>query len=220
MLDKLYKEIKPLEPSSERFEIPKVKGHIEGTKTIISNFGQICATLRRNPEHLSKFLFKELATPGIIEGEKITGKLTSGKNFITYAPQDQQLLPLLKSKGIKIVVRPKNQNNWVTSFLISWLPFIVLIALWILFMRQMQPGNRTFSFIRSRARVIKPGESRITFKDVAGIEEAKEELQEVVEFLKNPQKFTKLGARIPKGILLVGPPGTGKTLLALSLIHI
>ncbi len=153
-------------------------------------------------------------TEVIIEGEKITGKLTSGKNFITYAPQDQQLLPLLKSKGIKIVVRPKNQNNWVTSFLISWLPFIVLIALWILFMRQMQPGNRTFSFIRSRARVIKPGESRITFKDVAGIEEAKEELQEVVEFLKNPQKFTKLGARIPKGILLVGPPGTGKTLLA------
>lgn len=150
----------------------------------------------------------------VIEGEKITGKLTSGKNFITYAPQDQQLLPLLKSKGIKIVVRPKNQSNWVTSFLISWLPFIVLIALWILFMRQMQPGNRTFSFIRSRARVIKPGESKITFKDVAGIEEAKEELQEVVEFLKNPQKFTKLGARIPKGILLVGPPGTGKTLLA------
>ncbi len=150
-----------------------------------------------------------------IEGKKVYGKLMNGKEFTTYIlPEDRDLLALLKKQNIKINVRPENQNNWVTNFLISWLPFIVLIFLWVLFLRQVQPSNKPFSFAKSRARLIKEGETKVTFKDVAGVEEAKEELQEVVEFLKNPQKFTRLGARIPKGILLVGPPGTGKTLLA------
>lgn len=150
-----------------------------------------------------------------IEGKKVIGKLINGKDFTTYILlEDKDLFTLLKRQGIKINVRPDSQNNWITTFLISWLPFIFLIFLWVLFIRQMQPGNKPFSFAKSRAKLIKQGESKITFKDVAGVEEAKEELQEVVEFLKNPQKFTKLGARIPKGILLVGPPGTGKTLLA------
>jgi len=150
----------------------------------------------------------------LIEGQKVSAKVSSSKEIITYIPEDKDLIPLLKEKGVKIVVKPDSQHSWFTTFLVSWLPFIVLILLWFLFIKQMQPGNKPFSFVKSRARLIKEGETKVTFKDVAGIEEAKEELQEVVEFLKNPQKFTKLGARIPKGILLVGPPGTGKTLLA------
>ncbi len=150
-----------------------------------------------------------------IEGSKVYGKFIDNKDFTTnIIPEDRELYQLLKSKKVQINVRPENQNNWITTFLISWLPFVVLIFLWILFMRQVQPGNKPFSFVKSRARLLKEGDTKVTFKDVAGVEEVKEELQEAVEFLKNPQKFTKLGARIPKGILLVGPPGTGKTLLA------
>ncbi|PMP97915.1 MAG: cell division protein FtsH, partial [Thermodesulfobacterium geofontis] len=149
-----------------------------------------------------------------IEGKKITAKLVSGEHVITYAPDDNELIPLLKKKNVKIAAKPENQNNWITSFLISWLPFLVLIVLWIVFLKQLQPGNKPFSFVKSRARLIKEGNTKVTFNDVAGIDEVKEELQDIVEFLRNPQKFTKLGARIPKGILLVGPPGTGKTLLA------
>lgn len=149
-----------------------------------------------------------------IEGKKITGKLSSGDHIITYAPEDNELIKLLKEKNIKIIAKPENQNNWITSFLISWLPFLILIVLWIVFLKQLQPGNKPFSFVKSRAKLIKEGNTKVTFNDVAGIDEVKEELQDVVEFLKNPQKFTKLGARIPKGVLLVGPPGTGKTLLA------
>jgi len=150
-----------------------------------------------------------------IEGKKAYGKLIDGKDFVTFLlPEDRDLFSLLKRQGIKIYVKPENQNNWITTFLVSWLPFIILIFLWVLFIKQMQPGSKPFSFVKSRARMIKEGDTKVTFKDVAGVDEAKEELQEVVEFLKNPQRFTKLGARIPKGILLVGPPGTGKTLLA------
>jgi cell division protease FtsH len=174
-------------------------------------------TLNTNNVSYSEFLEKvnnDQIKEITIEGKKITGKLSSGDQIVTYAPDDTELIPLLKKKNIKIVAKPENQNSWITSFLISWLPFLILIVLWIIFLKQLQPTNKPFSFIKSRAKLIKEGNTKVTFNDVAGIEEVKEELQDIVEFLKNPQKFTKLGARIPKGILLVGPPGTGKTLLA------
>ncbi len=150
-----------------------------------------------------------------IEGEKISGILTNQNSFYTYAPKDTDLVPILRKAGVKITVKPHHENPWYLSLLASWLPMILLVGVWIFFMRQMQAGSgRAFSFGRSRARMVTGEQVKVTFKDVAGIDEAKEELQEVIEFLRDPQKFTKLGGRIPKGVLLIGPPGTGKTLLA------
>ena len=152
-----------------------------------------------------------------IEGKEIRGILADKHElFYTYIPEgDNEIIPLLRRAGVRINVRPHQENPWYLSLLVSWLPMLLLIGVWIFFMRQMQAGSgRAFSFGRSRAKMITGEEVKVTFKDVAGVEEAKEELQEVIEFLKDPQKFTKLGGRIPKGILLVGPPGTGKTLLA------
>ncbi len=150
-----------------------------------------------------------------IEGEKISGILTNKNFFYTYAPKDTDLVPILRKAGVKITVKPHHENPWYLSLLASWLPMILLVGVWIFFMRQMQAGSgRAFSFGRSRARMVTGEQVKVTFKDVAGIDEAKEELQEVIEFLRDPQKFTKLGGRIPKGVLLIGPPGTGKTLLA------
>ena len=150
-----------------------------------------------------------------IEGEKISGILSNQNSFYTYAPKDTDLVPILRKAGVKITVKPHHENPWYLSLLASWLPMILLVGVWIFFMRQMQAGSgRAFSFGRSRARMVTGEQVKVTFKDVAGIDEAKEELQEVIEFLRDPQKFTKLGGRIPKGVLLIGPPGTGKTLLA------
>ncbi len=152
-----------------------------------------------------------------IEGKEIRGVL-GDKNeiFYTYVPDgDNELISLLRKAGVRINVKPHQDNPWYLTLLVSWLPMLLLIGVWIFFMRQMQAGSgRAFSFGRSRAKMISGEQVKVTFKDVAGVDEAKEELQEVIEFLKDPQKFTKLGGRIPKGILLVGPPGTGKTLLA------
>ncbi len=153
-----------------------------------------------------------------IEGEKIVGKFVNNKSFITYIPSnDPNLIPLLLKKGVSVDVKPQQDSPWYMTLLVSWFPMLLLIGVWIFFMRQMQGGvggGKAFSFGRSRARLVSEDRNKVTFKDVAGVEEAKEELQEVVEFLKNPKKFTRLGGRIPKGVLLVGPPGTGKTLLA------
>jgi len=150
-----------------------------------------------------------------IQGENISGKFVNGKSFKTYAPKEAGVVPLLKEKGVRIAAKPVEDSPWYMTVLISWFPTILLIAIWIFFMRQMQSGGgKAMSFGKSRAKLLTEAQGRITFEDVAGVDEAKEELAEIISFLKDPKKFTKLGGRLPKGVLLVGPPGTGKTLLA------
>ncbi len=149
-----------------------------------------------------------------MQGESVTGKLANGSMFKTYAPKDDELVGMFRDKNVKITAKPMDENPWYMIF-ISWFPMLLLIGVWIFFMRQMQSGGgKAMSFGKSRARLITDKSKKVTFADVAGIDEAKAELEEVIDFLKDPKKYTKLGGRIPKGLLLVGPPGTGKTLLA------
>ncbi|MFA5321666.1 MAG: ATP-dependent zinc metalloprotease FtsH [Smithella sp.] len=149
-----------------------------------------------------------------IQGDNITGKLTNGNTFKTFAPKDDKLVAQFREKGVKITAKPVEESAWLT-ILISWAPMILLIGVWIFFMRQMQAGGgKAMAFGKSKARLITDKSKRVTFADVAGIDEAKSELEEVIDFLKDPKKYTRLGGRIPKGLLLIGPPGTGKTLLA------
>jgi len=140
---------------------------------------------------------------------------TNGERFNVYTPDDKDLISILREKGVIIEAKPPAEANWLISALVSWLPMILLVGIWIYFMKQMQAGGgKALSFGKSRARLLSDEANRVTFEDVAGIDEVKEEVGEIIEFLSDPQKFTRLGGRIPKGVLLVGPPGTGKTLLA------
>ncbi len=149
-----------------------------------------------------------------IQGYAINGKLTNGSMFKAYAPKDDGLVAMFREKKVKITAKPPEENPWYMIF-VSWFPMLLLIGVWIFFMRQMQAGGgKAMSFGKSRARLITDKSKKVTFNDVAGIDEAKAELEEVIDFLRDPKKYTRLGGRIPKGLLLVGPPGTGKTLLA------
>jgi cell division protease FtsH len=151
----------------------------------------------------------------MIKGSVITGQLKDGKKFKTYAADYPDLVTTLRDEKVKITVKPEEQNPWYWSLFFSYGPILLLIVLWILFMRQMQTGgNKALSFGKAKAKMVSEKSVKITFADVAGIEEAKAEVQEIIDFLKDPQKFQKLGGKIPKGVLLVGAPGTGKTLLA------
>jgi cell division protease FtsH len=152
----------------------------------------------------------------VIQGHTVTGQLADQHNFQTYAPEDPNLFQRLTDKGVRVIAKPDDDGmSPLLRQLLGWFPMLLLIGVWVFFMRQMQSGGgRAMGFGKSRARMLTEKQGRITFEDVAGIDEAKTELQEIVEFLKDPQKFQRLGGKIPKGVLLVGPPGTGKTLLA------
>ena len=151
----------------------------------------------------------------VIQGQELNVTDDKGTQFHVYAPQDNDLIRILRNQGVSIKANPDQETPWFISVLVSWLPMILLIAIWIFFMRQMQSGGgKALSFGKSSARMLSDQAEKITFNDVAGVDEAKEEVAELVEFLKDPKKYTKLGGRIPKGVLMVGGPGTGKTLLA------
>jgi cell division protease FtsH len=151
----------------------------------------------------------------VIQGNDIQGKYKNGEQFRTFAPDDPELVKTLREKQVQIAAKPESESPWYMMLLLNWFPMLLLIGVWVFFMRQMQVGGgKAMSFGKSRAKLLTENQHRVTFSDVAGVDEAKDELQEIIEFLKDPKKFTKLGGRIPKGCLLVGAPGTGKTLLA------
>jgi cell division protease FtsH len=187
---------------------------------LVSNPSQ---TRHTNEIQYSEFLDavdKGTVSEAVISGNRITGtKRDASSNevaFSTYAPEDPNLVTRLREKGVKFKARPsEDEVQSITSILLSWFPMLLLIGVWIFFMRQMQSGSgRAMGFGKSRAKLLTERHGRVTFEDVAGVDEAKADLEEIVEFLRDPQKFQRLGGRIPRGCLLVGPPGTGKTLIA------
>jgi cell division protease FtsH len=183
-------------------------------------------TLKQNEATPPNIAFSEfmdsVATSQIesveIEEGHIAGKYADGRKFTTYAPPaviTNEFLADFKERGIRTEVKPRDEGSFWRQILIMWFPLVLFIGLWIFFIRQMQSGGgKAMSFGKSKARLLTENQASVTFKDVAGIEESKTELEEIIEFLREPKKFTRLGGRIPKGVLLVGPPGTGKTLLA------
>ncbi len=160
-------------------------------------------------------LDKGEVTKVIIKANHISAILKDGTRIRTYSAEYPDMVKVLRERNVQIEARPPDENPWYITFLVTWGPFILFLGLWFFLMRQMQiGGNKALSFGKSRARLLTEERKKITFSDVAGIDEAKEEVSEIIEFLKDPRKFQKLGGRIPKGVLIVGPPGTGKTLLA------
>ena len=151
-----------------------------------------------------------------IAGKQITGTYSDNSGrFETYAPDDADLVSKLEARGVVIQATPPNEGSSLLGFFINWLPMFIILGVWIFFMRQMQGSNRgAMGFGKSKAKMLTEAQGRVTFQDVAGVDEAKDDLEEVVDFLRDPQKYQRLGAKIPHGVLLVGPPGTGKTLLA------
>jgi cell division protease FtsH len=184
--------------------------------TMFNNPGQRSGTNEISFSQLLNEADKSAIRDIVIEGPNITGTYTDGRTFATYAPSDPSLVERLYNKGVSISARPPQDNvPWFVSLLLSWLPFLALIGVWVFLSRQMQGGaGKAMGFGKSKAKLLTEAHGRVTFEDVAGIEEAKDDLFEIVEFLRDPQKFQRLGGRIPRGVLLVGPPGTGKTLTA------
>jgi len=184
--------------------------------TLFQNPGQRAGSTDISYSQMIKDVEQGKVRDVVIQGSEIHGTYIGGGSFQTYAPSDPGLVPLLKSKDVSFSARPLQDNvPWFVQLLISWLPFIALIGVWIFLSRQMQgAGGKALGFGKSRAKLLTEAHGRVTFEDVAGVDEAKQDLQEIVEFLRDPGKVQRLGGRIPRGVLLVGPPGTGKTLLA------
>ncbi len=182
------------------FNFVQLSSRVQETKLSYSQFMQMVES-----DRIDKITMK---------GNLITGQLDAATRFQTVAPNDPELISILRESGVEIEVNPEG-SSWLASLLGGVLPILLFVGIWIYIMRQMRlTGNKALSFGKSKAKMISNEAAKITFKDVAGAEEAKEELKEIIEFLKTPQKFQRLGAKLPKGILLVGPPGCGKTLLA------
>ncbi|MEY8194686.1 MAG: ATP-dependent metallopeptidase FtsH/Yme1/Tma family protein, partial [Cycloclasticus sp.] len=188
--------------------------------SVFSNFG---GSDRKSANAVSYSQFISSVNAGqvskvSIDGPSIVGTKTSGERFTTRSPGDIHLVDDLLKNGVEIVAKEPEQQSFLMSLLISWFPMLLLIGVWIFFMRQMQggggAGRGAMSFGKSKAKLLSEDEVKVTFDDVAGVQEAKEEVVEVVDFLRDPSKFQKLGGMIPRGILMSGSPGTGKTLLA------
>src|SRR5882757_6215300 len=179
--------------------------------TLFQNPGQRAATTDISFSQLLTEVDQGRVRDVLIQGPEIHGTFTDGRPFNTYAPNDPTLVQRLYGKGVAITARQQGDNvPWFVSLLVSWLPFIALIGVWIFLSRQMQGGaGKAMGFGKSRAKMLTEAHGRVTFDDVAGVDEAKQDLQEIVEFLREPGKFQRLGGRIPRGVLLVGPPGTG-----------
>jgi cell division protease FtsH len=184
--------------------------------TLFQNPGQRASSADIPFSQLLSEIDKGSVRDVVIQGPDIHGTFTNGSSFQTYAPNDPTLVKRLYDGKVSITAKPPGDNvPWFVSLLVSWLPFIALIGVWIFLSRQMQGGaGKAMGFGKSRAKMLTEAHGRVTFEDVAGVDEAKQDLQEIVEFLRDPGKYQRLGGRIPRGVLLVGPPGTGKTLIA------
>ncbi|MCF2521937.1 ATP-dependent zinc metalloprotease FtsH [Bradyrhizobium sp. G127] len=184
--------------------------------TLFQNPGQRAASQDISFSQLLTEVDQNRVRDVVIQGPDINGTFTNGSTFHTYAPNDPTLIKRLYDGKVSITAKPPGDNvPWFVSLLVSWLPFIALIGVWIFLSRQMQGGaGKAMGFGKSRAKMLTEAHGRVTFEDVAGVDEAKQDLQEIVEFLRDPGKYQRLGGRIPRGVLLVGPPGTGKTLIA------
>jgi cell division protease FtsH len=184
--------------------------------TLFQNPGQRTSSQDITFSQLLTEVDKNSVRDVVIQGPEIHGTFTNGSSFQTYAPNDPTLVSRLYNGKVQITAKPPGDNvPWFVSLLVSWLPFIALIGVWIFLSRQMQGGaGKAMGFGKSRAKMLTEAHGRVTFEDVAGVDEAKQDLQEIVEFLRDPGKYQRLGGRIPRGVLLVGPPGTGKTLIA------
>ena len=184
--------------------------------TLFQNPGQRAASADIPFSQLLTDIDQNKVRDVVIQGPEINGTYTNGATFHTYAPSDPTLIKRLYDAKVSITAKAPGDNvPWFVSLLVSWLPFIALIGVWIFLSRQMQGGaGKAMGFGKSRAKMLTEAHGRVTFEDVAGVDEAKQDLQEIVEFLRDPGKFQRLGGRIPRGVLLVGPPGTGKTLIA------